>query len=125
MGDKKGQQLTFKYIFTYDYNPLYINGAHSGITPRGELVVNFFQERPPLPNAITHDINQNGTIGSEVAVDPEDLNKSLVRFVSTGVVVSYQTARELHLWLGEKLKEMEAIERTKADMQEAGKGLTH
>ena len=122
-------QVKFKYIFTYDYNPVYINGAHGGITPRGELVVNFYQERPPLPNSISHEINPNGTIGSEVSVAPEDLNQTLVRFITNGVVVNYQTARDLHFWLGEKVKEMETIEKAKAAMQSgdyvAGKGLSH
>ena len=38
----KKNELTFKYIYTYDYNPDYVNGAHGGISPRGELVVNFY-----------------------------------------------------------------------------------
>lgn len=125
----KNAEFKFKYIFTYDYNPVYINGAHGGVTPRGELVVNFYQERQPLPNAITHEVNPNGTIGGEVAVEPEDLNKSMVRFVSNGVVVNYQTARELHYWLGEKIKEMEAMEQAKAALQSGqqptGKALSH
>ena len=127
---KKTTDFKFKYIFTYDYNPVYINGAHGGVTPRGELVVNFYQERQPLPNAITHELNPNGTIGGEVAVEPEDLGSSLVRFVSNGVVVNYQTARELHYWLGEKIKEMEALEQAKAAALQSGqqtpdKGLSH
>jgi hypothetical protein len=125
----KNPHFKFKYIFTYDYNPVYINGAHGGISPRGELVVNFYQERPPLPNAITHELNLNGTIGSEVAVEPEDLNRSLVRFVANGVVVNYQTARELHAWLGEKIREMETMEQAKAAMlanqMEVGTGISH
>ena len=75
-------EVTFKYIFTYDYNPVFINGAHGGVTPRGKLAVDFYQERAPLPNSVTHQLNPNGTIGSEVAVEPEDLNQSLVRFVA-------------------------------------------
>jgi len=121
-------EFKFKYIFTYDYNPVYINGAHGGVTPRGELVVNFYQERQPLPNAMTHELNPNGTIGREVAVEPEDLNRSLVRFVSNGVVVNYQTARELHFWLGEKIKEMETLEKARVAqgiMPPEGKGLSH
>jgi hypothetical protein len=105
-----------------------VNGAHGGVTPRGELVVNFYQERQPLPNSITQELNPNGTIGAEVAVEPEDLNKSLVRFVSNGVVLNYNTARELHYWLGEKIKEMEAMEQAKAAIQTeppTGKGLSH
>ena len=108
------QELTFKYIFTYDYNPVYVNGAHGGMSPRGELVVNFYLERPPLPNAISHEINPNGTIGRESAFEPEDFNQSLVRYVPTGVVLNAQTARDFHNWLGEKLKELEAYEEAKA-----------
>ena len=122
----KNPEFKFKYIFTYDYNPVYVNGAHGGVTPRGELVVNFYQERQPLPNAITHELNPNGTIGKEVAVEPGDLNKSLVRFVSNGVVLTHQTARELHYWLGEKIREMEAMEQARAMQQPAeGKGCSH
>lgn len=116
----------FKYIFTYDYNPVYVNGAHGGVTPRGELVVNFYLERQPLPNSITHDLNPNGTIGSEAAVEPGDLNKSLVRYISNGVVLTHQTARELHHWLGEKIKEMEALEKARVAQKPAeGKGFSH
>lgn len=115
-------EVTFKYIFTYDYNPVYVNGAHGGISPRGELVVNFYLERPPLPNEITHEINPNGTIGGEIAVDPKDLGNSLVRFVPTGVVLNHQNARDLHQWLGEKIKEMEAIEQAKATMRAGQQG---
>ncbi|BDV43819.1 hypothetical protein GURASL_27420 [Geotalea uraniireducens] len=123
-------EVTFKYIFTYDYNPIYVNGAHGGVSPRGELVVNFYLERPPLPNEITHQINPNGTIGPETAVEPDDLGQSLVRFVPAGVVLNYQTARDFHNWLGEKLKELEAIEQAKMAMRTAaaqgeGQGTSH
>lgn len=113
MSDKK-KELKFKYVFADVYNPVYVNGAHGGVTPRGELVVNFYLERQPLPQAISHEINANGSIGREAAVQPADMNNSLVRFVSSGVVINHQTARELHFWLGGKLKEMEALEQLKS-----------
>lgn len=115
MSSKKNE-MTFKYIFQYDYNPIYVNGAHGGISPRGELVMNFYLERQPLPNSIAHEITPAGTIGPETDVDPSDLTRSLVRQVINGVVVNYQTARELHYWLGEKVKEMEALEQARAAM---------
>ncbi len=111
---KDKPQITFKYIFTYDYNPKYVNGAHGGVSPRGELVVNFYLERQPLPNAVSHEINQNGTIGAESSIEPGDLHASLVRYVTTGVVLSLQTARDLHGWLGEKIRELEALEQARA-----------
>jgi len=115
MSNKKNE-MTFKYIFTYDYNPVYVNGAHGGVSPRGELVMNFYLERQPLPNAIVHEITPAGTIGPETEVEPSDLGRSLVRQVINGVVLNYNTARELHYWLGEKVKEMEALEEARAAM---------
>ena len=117
-------ELKFKYIFDYGYNPVYANGAHGGVSPRGELVMNFYLERMALPESITHEINPNGTIGSETAAEPDDLAHSMVRFIEAGVVMNYQNARELQLWLGERVKEMEALERAKTAIP-AGKDVTH
>ena len=117
-------ELKFKYIFDYGYNPVYANGAHGGVSPRGELVMNFYLERMALPESITNEINPNGTIGNETAAEPEDLAHSMVRFVEAGVVMNYQNARELHLWLGERVKEMEALERAKAAVP-ANRDVTH
>ncbi len=117
-------EIKFKYIFNYGYNPVYVNGAHGGISPRGELVMNFYLERMALPESITHEINPNGTIGNEVASEPDDLKNSLVRFIDTGVVMNYQSARDFHLWLGERLKELEAFEQAK-DAVATGKNITH
>jgi hypothetical protein len=47
-----------------------------------------------------------------------------VRFIETGVVMSYHNAKELHLWLGERIKELEALERAKAAIP-TGKDTTH
>jgi len=117
-------ELKFKYIFDYGYNPVYVNGAHGGVSPRGELVMNFYLERMALPESISHEINPNGTIGKETAAEPDDLAQSMVRFIESGVVMNYQNARELHLWLGERIKEMEALEQAKATVP-AGKDITH
>lgn len=126
---EKKRELKFKYIFDNDYNPVYVNGAHGGVTPRGELIVNFYLERQPLPNSITHEIASNGTIGQEINADPADLGSSLVRVVTSGVVLSHQTAKDIHYWLGEKIKELEAIQHAKDAMSAAHigekSGLTH
>jgi hypothetical protein len=115
VSDKK-PEINFKYIFNYGYNPVYVNGAQGGISPRGELVMNFYLERLPLPNSISHEINPNGTIGNPTSEEPEDLKNSLVRFIDTGIILNYESTRNLHFWMGERLKEMEAIERAKANL---------
>lgn len=110
-------EIKFKYVHADNYNPAYVNGAHGGLTPRGELVVNFYLERLDLPSAITHEILPNGALGSEVSQEPADTKNSLVRFVESGIVLTYENARIIHSWLGERVKEMEALEQAKAAAQ--------
>jgi hypothetical protein len=105
----KKPKLTFKYVFNYGYNPSYVNGAQGGFSPRGEMVINFYLERQPLPDAISHEITPEGAIGRETGVEPEDLASSMVRFVDTGVVMSYENAKVFHAWMGDKLREVEEL----------------
>jgi hypothetical protein len=118
MSQHTDQSIAFKYIFTYDYNPVYVNGAHGGVSPRGELVANFYLERQPLPNEITHTVGSDGAIGDVAAVDPKDLNSSMVRYVASGIVLNYENARNLHQWLGDKISEMEQMARLRSEMVE-------
>jgi hypothetical protein len=109
---KHAPSISFKYIFKYDYNPVYVNGAHGGVSPRGEIVANFYLERQPVPNEITHAINPDGSIGADVIeVDPTNLNNIIVRYVSSGVVLNHQNAKALHGWLGDKIEELERLMR--------------
>jgi hypothetical protein len=102
-------EITFKYLFNYGYNPTYVNGAQGGFSPRGEMVIHFYLERQPLPEAISHEITPDGGIGKETGVAPEDLAKSMVRFIDTGVVMSYENAKVFHAWMGDKLREVEQL----------------
>jgi len=118
----KRPELTFKYIYNYGYNPNYVNGAQGGFSPRGEMVIHFYLERQPLPNAISHEITTEGAIGRETAVEPEDLAQSMVRFIDTGVVMSYDNARVFHAWLGDKLREMEELHQARQAFEESQAG---
>lgn len=115
-------ELTFKYVFNYGYNPSYVNGAQGGFSPRGEMVINFYLERQPLPDAITHEITAEGAIGREIAVEPKDLANSMVRFIDTGVVMSYENAKVFHAWMGDKLREIEEMQKARAAFEETQNG---
>lgn len=121
MSNKK-PEIKFKYLFNYGYNPTYVNGAQGGFSPRGEMVINFYLERQPLPEAISHEITPEGAIGRETNVEPGDLSKSMVRFIDTGVVMSYENARVFHAWLGEKLHEVEQMHKSRAAFETAPAG---
>jgi hypothetical protein len=110
----KKSEITFKYVFNYAYNPTYVNGAHGGFSPRGELVMHFYLERQPLPESIRHEITPEGTIGRETGVEPADMSGSMVRYIDTGVVMNYENARVFHAWMGDRLREVEEMHKIHA-----------
>ena len=111
------RQIKFKYVFPENYNPIYCNGAFGGISTHGEIVVNFFLERMTIPNAMTNVVNPDGSLGGVVSVDPEDLNETVIRHVSTGIVLSEESAKAVYTWLGNQIQELEtrkALQQTEA-----------
>lgn len=99
--------VKFKYIFEKDYNPSYANGAYGGISPKGEIVVNFYFERMPIPYDVVHAFNEDGTLGDVVRVLPENddpKQRMFVRYVSSGIIMNLRTAKEVYTWLGDCIK---------------------
>ena len=119
---QKKPEITFKYVFNYGFNPSYVNGAQGGFSPRGEMVINFYLERQPLPESISHEITPEGAIGKETAVEPKDLSNSMVRYIDSGVVMSYENARVFHAWLGDKLHEVEEMNKARTAFESAPAG---
>lgn len=100
--------ITFKYRYSEDYNPQYVNGAYGGINVQGEIVANFYFERLPMPNTITHELKSDGVLGNVVATGPDDLAKSVVRYVQSGIVMNLNVAKQIHEWLGKQIELKEA-----------------
>ncbi len=98
-------EVRFKYIFKEEYNPKYVNGAYGGVSPSGEIIVNFYFERLPLPKADTYQLTNDGKIEGPVAQDPKDLSNLGIRYVQNGVILSLEHAKAIHQWLGTKIDE--------------------
>ena len=116
-----------KFISEYEPGsaPHYVNGALGGVSPRGEIIANFFFEKPVLPMRVTNEILPNGTIGGEIAEEPAEMRSTFVRAVTTGVILNYDNARNLHAWLGEKIKELEFLQQGKGAVKPGTKEFGH
>jgi hypothetical protein len=101
--------VKFKYKFDQNYNPKYINGAIGGVSPMGDIVINFYLERPSLPKQQDFEVDNTIGIGKLVETDPTDFDKSYVRFIENGIVMNYKTAKEVHKWLGEHIENLEML----------------
>jgi len=105
------KEITFKYIFSHDYNPKYVNGAYGGITAKGEITVNFFLERQGLPITQTYEVSDEGKLVNEIKTNPDDLMGSMVRFVDTGIILNLNSAKTIVNWLTEKIDLLERLEK--------------
>lgn len=101
------RNIRFRYIFSENYSPSYCNGAFGGISTRGEIVVNFFHERMPIPYHTTHTVSESGILSGVNETNPEDLNDIVIRHITNGIVLNEESARSIHEWLGEQIKELE------------------
>lgn len=105
--DKTKNKLKFKFVFDDGYNPVFANGVWGGMTSRGELNMNFFHERLPVPHSVVMEIGEGGVIGQELSRDPGPEDSVMIRYVTTGVVLSYGDAKAIHQWMGDHLKRFE------------------
>lgn len=106
----KESEVQFKYIFDDDYNPIYVNGAQGGVNVKGEIVANFFFERSAIPYSSIHQVEEGNQISqSEVKVDPVDVNRKFIRMVETGVIMNYQTAKDIRDWLSKHIETIEKL----------------
>jgi hypothetical protein len=113
----KKNTLKFKYIFPDDFCPEYANGAQGGVTPRGEILMNFFLERQPVPKSIVYEMGDDGMIGDVIQdeCEPREFQHMMVRNVTCGVMMNLETARQVRDWLDNQIRTAEGAESVKEE----------
>ena len=104
MGKNK---LMIKYKFKDEYNPKYINGAHGSASRNGDIVINFYLERAAVPKSIEHMILEDNTLDSDPKFQPEDYNRSVIRYIESGVIMNLETAKIIRDFIDKQIKTIE------------------
>lgn len=104
-------KVNFRYKFAPDYNPTYANGAHGGISTLGEIILNFYLERQPLPICETHLI-EGDSLGPVHARTPAPVPGEIeaIRYVSHGVVLTPEVAIRIRDFLDRQISELQQRE---------------
>lgn len=105
---KVKRKVIYKYKFREDYNPVYANGAYGGVSSKGEIVINFFNERPALPIEVEHEVIGK-TLSEQTVLKPASFGNMHVRFVETGVTLNLETAKAIRDWLENHINQLEGI----------------
>lgn len=101
-------RICFDYIKSGSFRVIHADGVIGGLTPRLDVHMDFWSERFPIPQQVTHLVNKDGTLGEEVKADRKS-RKSIVREVEAGVVMDLETAKEFRDWLTERINHIEKI----------------
>lgn len=105
MTKNKYPPITFEYIKSSDYKVYGVHGGIGGLNAHGELVLNLYFERGPIPKKSTHAFNDEGILISKPI--KTESKEGIIRDVLFGIALSPQNARSLAEWL---VKHSEQIE---------------
>ncbi|MDA2930499.1 hypothetical protein MYX84_11230 [Acidobacteria bacterium AH-259-O06] len=105
-------------VFEYDphYQLIAANGIWGGLTPKGDLRIDFFVEyqAAPSPGSHTYQPTPDGTV--EEKSKPEKVRK-VVRRLQIGVLVSPQHIASFAQWFHEKAQEVEQLRKPAANKE--------
>ena len=102
-----GNRVAFDYIKSQHFRAIRADGAVGGVTPTGNIHLALYSERHPIPRRVVHQVHDR-RLG---AVLPNETvsRDAIVREMDVDVFLSIDVARNLHRWLGEKIKESEQV----------------
>jgi hypothetical protein len=88
------------------------------VTPKQEIFMALWSERPPVPDIVRMSVTENGTLGQE---RPEHKTESanIVREVEIGLSLDKGTALVFINWLKDRVAEIDKIEALRKENDEA------
>jgi len=98
------QEIKVKYEYASDYRKIPATGAWGGLTPNGEVVVNFFVEFITKPDSIKIRIDETGIIEQK---NQEHKDMTWTREILVGIVLRPDIAESIGQFLLKYAKEGE------------------
>lgn len=107
--------IRFHYIKSNFFRTVRSDGMIGGLNPHGDIVVNFYSERQPIPTQVVQEIKADMTLGSEL---DRKIREGIVREVEISISMNVQVAQAFRDWLSERIREFEEA-RKKHDLLRA------
>jgi len=99
--------IDFHNIKGDGFRTIHVDGAFGGVSPRGQHInMTIYSERWPVPTQMTHKVDENGTLGEELA-EKRATRRGIVRELEANLVFDIETAKRLAQWLLEKIQQSE------------------
>ena len=94
-----------KFVFSTapGYRVVSANAAWGGLTPRGDLKVDFAIDSLRTPDVVVNSVTPGGGLGPEIERQPAE--RLVSRELQVGVILSIANAESIANWLLEKVRE--------------------
>lgn len=101
--------IDFHYIKSNTFKVVHCDGVWGGATPRGYITINFFSERSPIPQKLTHAlVEKQDEKGQLLGEEIDRKSKSgVIREVDVEVIMDLRMAKSLNNWLARHIASLE------------------
>jgi len=105
---EKITKVKFLYIKPEKYEPVYVNGLFGGMTPRGELLCNFFYEHHDVPEEEHYDV-EDGKLKTDKTIQiqrvkPKPSEVIYRRDLRVALIIPAHQVSNMANWMLDKLK---------------------
>lgn len=94
--------VRFHYLKSSQFRVVHVDGAHGGLTPRGQIQMALFNERQPIPQQTLERLTPDGRLGDEIK-DKRIQKEGLIREVEVEAIMTLESAKSLVTWLQERI----------------------
>lgn len=98
--------LDFHYIKSRFFRVLHTDGTIGNITPKGDIFIGFYNERPSLPDKMTYRI-EGSKLGQPINVETE--HEGIMRELDAAIVMDYDVAKTFLVWLSGQVSQLEKL----------------
>ncbi len=99
-------EIKFIYEKGTDFKVHQIDGVLGGTSPHGDIFLNFFSERFPIPETVSYELLENDKLGKEIE---KDVKNAIIRELECGIILNIETAKKINEWLSQKITENEKV----------------
>ena len=109
MPEPVGEDRKAKFVFhrAADYRTVAANAVWGGVTPRGDILVEFALETIEDPESVVNSVRSDGKLGDELSRIPREV--TFRRELQVGVVLSVDNAESIGQWLIAKAAELKKL----------------
>jgi len=104
---KLPDQVAIDFIKSNSFRVIHVDGVWGGVMPPGTVQMALFSQRPVIPQQVSYKVTPMGTLGAEIPEERVSRRVLLIREVEVDAILNVDTAKELVVWLVQKIQTLD------------------